>query len=89
MVSLTTYAPRSVARQVLLLISQRTTIPVKRLRRRFHLSRELYLDLLDIVDIIRELEHRFHIHIPDEVPLITIGDLVDYVVAETWSHIRR
>jgi|GEM_PF-688718 len=89
MVSLTTSAPRSVPQQVLLLISQRKTIPVKRLRLRFHLSRELYFDLLDIVDIILELEHRFHIHIPDEVPFITVGDLVNYVVAETWGHIRR
>ena len=88
MVSLTTSAPRTIAQQVLLLISQRKTIPVKRLRRRFHLSRELYFDLLDIVDIILELEHRFHIHIPDEVPLITIGDLVDYVVTNTRSSIR-
>ena len=79
----------SIARQVLHIISQRTSIPVKRLRLNLHLSRELYFDLLDIVDIILDLEHSFHVHIPDEVPFVTIRDFVDYVAAHAGQLFRH
>lgn len=89
MISLTTAAPTALARQVRHLISQRKAIQVGRLRRTSHLMRELQFDLVDIVDIILAVESRFHLTIPDEVPLVTVGDLVDYVVAETLAPARR
>ncbi len=83
MASLTTSTPPSIARQVLYLIGERKAIRLGRLRRNLQLARELCFDLLDTVDIILELERSFHITIPDEVPFVTIGDFVDYVVAHT------
>jgi acyl carrier protein len=35
------------------------------------------------VDIILELEKSFHIVIPDEVKIDTVGDFVDYVSSHT------
>ncbi|UYZ64453.1 acyl carrier protein [Hymenobacter weizhouensis] len=82
-------APRSIRQQVLRVIGRRKRLQPHRLRLHFHLSRELCFDLLDVVDIILELESRFHITIPDEVPLVTVGDVVDYVAAATLGFIRR
>ena len=65
------------------LLSRRRAIRVRRLRRGSRLLQELGLDLLDLVDIILTLKSYFHITIPDEVPLLTVGDLVDFVGAET------
>ncbi|WP_310391780.1 acyl carrier protein [Hymenobacter sp.] len=73
----------SVARQVRRVISRRTTIQLPRLRRTSHLMRELHFDLLDLVHVILDLESCFHITIPDEVPLLTVGDVVDFVSTET------
>ena len=36
-------------------------------------------DVLDVVDIILEVEKRFHITIPDEVPLESADDLVQFL----------
>lgn len=37
------------------------------------------LDLLDLFEYLLDLESCFHIPIPDEVPLFTIGDLLNYL----------
>lgn len=82
-------APRSIRQQVLRIIGQRKHFRPRRLRLHFQLSRELCFDLLDLVDTILELERRFHITIPDDVPFVTVGDVVDYVTAATLDFIRR
>jgi acyl carrier protein len=84
MISSTTPASKSIQQQVLRIISKRKSIKPQRLRIGSNLSRELGFDTVDVVDIIIELERNFHITIPDEVPLATVGDLVSYVV----SHAR-
>lgn len=70
-----------VRQQVLRIIGRRAPVR-QRLQRNLHLVRELYFDLLDIVNVILDLERCFHISIPDEVPFVTVGDFVDYVAAE-------
>ncbi|OKL41032.1 acyl carrier protein [Pontibacter flavimaris] len=40
-------------------------------------------DTVDVVDIILELEKNFKITIPDEVPIDTVGDFVDFVATHT------
>ncbi|MBD2713826.1 hypothetical protein KBK19_02115 [Microvirga sp. STR05] len=77
----TTSAPKSIQQQVLRIISKRKAIKSKRLRISSSLSRELGFDTVDVVDIILELERNFHITIPDEVPLATVGDFVSYVAS--------
>ncbi|KUG06237.1 acyl carrier protein [Solirubrum puertoriconensis] len=77
----TTAAPASIEQQVLRIISKRKAIKPSRLRVSSNLSRELGFDTVDVVDIILELERRFHITIPDEVPLNTVRDFVRYVAA--------
>lgn len=38
---------------------------------------------MDLVDIILELEKSFSITIPDEVPIDTVGDFINYVAMHT------
>lgn len=83
MVISTTTAPKSIQQQVLRIISKRKAIKARRLRIGTDLSREFGFDTVDVVDIILELERNFHITIPDEVPLATVGDFVKYVVSHT------
>lgn len=78
---LSTPAPADVAQQVRLLISRRKRVRMSRLRVVTQLTSELHFDLVDVVDIILEVERYFHLTIPDEVPLHTVGDLVTYVRA--------
>jgi acyl carrier protein len=80
--------PKPLAWQVRQLISRRKAIRLRRLHLDSRLWPELGLDLLDLVDIILTLESYFHITIPDEVPLLTVGDLVDFVGEET-RHLLR
>ena len=79
----TTTAPKSIAQQVLRIISKRKAIKPARLRVTSRLDRELGFDTVDVVDIILELERSFHITIPDEVPLSTVSDFVNYVASHT------
>ena len=83
MISSTTSVPKSIEQQVLRIISKRKAIKPRRLRIGSDLSRELGFDTVDVVDIILELERNFHITIPDEVPLATVGDFVTYVASHT------
>ncbi len=77
--SSTAHEPAKLTWQVRHLISQRKRVQMRRLRPTAHLSRELHFDLVDVVDIILAVEQFFHLTIPDEVPLATVGDLVQYV----------
>ena len=79
-------ASAAIKQQVLRIISKRKAIKAARLRVGSSLSRELGFDTLDVVDIILELERSFHITIPDEVPLSTVGDFVNYVSMHTHEH---
>ena len=71
----------AVAQQVLRVIRQRKAIRPGRLRLHSSLGQELGFDTVDIVDIILELERRFSITIPDEVPLVHVDDFVRFVTA--------
>jgi acyl carrier protein len=79
-VSTTTAAPAaSIEQQVFRIISKRKAIRASRVRKTASLARDLRFDTVDVVDIILALESQFHITIPDEVPLYTVGDFVQYV----------
>ena len=83
MIPSSTSIPSTIEQQVLRIISKRKAIKPRRLRIGSNLSRELGFDTVDVVDIILELERNFHIIIPDEVPLATVGDFVTYVASHT------
>lgn len=78
-VSTTTAHPASIEQQVFRIISKRKAIRASRVRKTASLARDLRFETLDVVDIILALENQFHITIPDEVPLNTVGDFVRYV----------
>ncbi len=40
------------------------------------------LDQVDLVNLILAVEKKYHIYIPDEVPLETVTDLVHYVYSK-------
>ncbi|MBA9079640.1 MULTISPECIES: acyl carrier protein [Rufibacter] len=73
----------SITREVVKIISKTKEIKPSRLRVSSNLSKEFGFDTVDVVDIILELEKSFQIVIPDEVPLNTVGDFVDFVSAHT------
>ena len=82
---MTTLLASDIEIQVKKIISKTKEIKPSRLRTSANLSREFGFDTVDLVDIILELEKNFKIIIPDEVPLTTVGDFVNYVS----SHTRR
>ncbi|MET4076514.1 acyl carrier protein [Hymenobacter sp. UYCo722] len=65
--------------QVRHLISRRKRVGLRQLRATTSLAHELHFDLVDVVDVILEVERFFHLTIPDEVPVHTVGDLMRYV----------
>jgi len=82
MYTVTTTAPvatASIEQQVFRIISKRKAIRASRVRKTASLARDLRFDTVDVVDIILALENQFHIIIPDEVPLFTVGDFVRFV----------
>ena len=69
----------SIQAQVVYIIQKLTKIPVSKLTPSAHLYQELGLDALQVVEIIWSLEKRFHLEIPDAVPLHTVGDFIHFV----------
>ncbi|RNI21884.1 acyl carrier protein [Rufibacter latericius] len=76
-------ATPSVSQEVLNIISKVGEIKPSRLRTSSNLNKEFDFDTLDVVNIIWELEKSFKIVIPDEVPLNTVGDFVEFVSTQT------
>ena len=69
----------AIAREVMRIIVRRKRVRPERIRPRTRLQEELHFDPIDLVDVILDLEKRYHLTIPDEVPLRTVGDFVKYV----------
>jgi len=72
-----------ITHEVIKIISKAKALKPSRLRVHSNLSQDLGFDNLDVVDIILEVEKNFKITIPDEVPLRTVGDFVQYVTSHT------
>jgi len=70
----------AIAHEVMRIIARNKRVAPERLRPRTRLHEELHLDDLDVVNVILAVEKRFHVTIPDEVPLMTVGDFVEFVV---------
>ncbi|WP_181303985.1 acyl carrier protein [Rufibacter sp. XAAS-G3-1] len=75
--------PPSVTQKVVKIISKVKSIQPSRLRISTDLSKEFGFDTVDLVSTIWELEKSFKIEIPDEVPLNTVGDFVEFVSYQT------
>ncbi|GEO06263.1 hypothetical protein AAE02nite_39270 [Adhaeribacter aerolatus] len=43
---------------------------------------QLGFDLVDLIDIILAVEHKFEVTIPDEVPLNSVDDFVSFIKGE-------
>ena len=72
-----------IASEVIRIISKTKSVKPSRLREHSDLTRDFGFDNLDVVDVILEVEKKFQITIPDEVPLSTVGDFVRYVSSHT------
>ena len=70
---------KAIEQEVIRIISRTTKVKPSRLQSDVDLEQKLGFDTLDVVDIILALEKSFHIVIPDEVPINTVGDFVTYV----------
>ncbi|UOQ68037.1 acyl carrier protein [Hymenobacter volaticus] len=86
MISIKTFASKSIIQLTLRLVSQYKTADFKQLSLNLQPSRETGLDLLDFIDCLLDLEDCFHVPVPDELPLFTIGDLLNYLA--TSLHLR-
>jgi acyl carrier protein len=80
-----THTTPNIESEVIKIISKTKEIRPARLHPSANLSREFGFDTVDVVDIILELERNFQIVIPDEVPLHTVGDFVEYVSSHTLA----
>jgi acyl carrier protein len=78
---LTESADVDLLQQVRRIISQLKGIARRQLHATTDLLCEFGLEALDMVDIILAVERYFQLTIPDEVPLRTPGDFVQYVRA--------
>ena len=74
---------KKIEKEVVRIISKTKKIQPARLQPDSDLEKSFGFDTVDVVDIILELEKNFHITIPDEVPIYTVGDFVDYVATHT------
>ncbi|QCR23810.1 acyl carrier protein [Pontibacter sp. SGAir0037] len=74
---------KAIEKEVIRIISRTKEIKPTRLQAEARLSQDFGFDTLDLVDIILELEKNFGITIPDEVPINTVGDFIDYVASNT------
>jgi acyl carrier protein len=74
---------KAIEREVIRIISKAKEIRPARLQANARLEKDFGFDTVDLVDIILELEKNFDIVIPDEVPINTVGDFVDFVASHT------
>ncbi|NEM96100.1 acyl carrier protein [Pontibacter burrus] len=74
---------KAIEQEVIRIISRTKKVKPSRLQSDVSLEQKLGFDTLDVVDIILALEKNFHIVIPDEVPINTVGDFVTYVADHT------
>jgi acyl carrier protein len=65
--------------QVTHVIHNRTKLPAFKLVPTAYLNQDLGLDALQVVEIIWALEKRFQVEIPDDVPLLTVGDFISFL----------
>ncbi|TXK47415.1 acyl carrier protein [Pontibacter qinzhouensis] len=74
---------KTIEKEVVKIISKTKHIRPARVRAKANLSQDFGFDPIDVVDIILELEKNFHITIPDEVPIDTVGDFINYLTTHT------
>jgi acyl carrier protein len=72
----------AIEKEVIRIISKTKEINADRLQTN-RLLQDFGFDTVDLVDIILEIEKNFQITIPDEVPIDTIGDFIDFVATHT------
>lgn len=76
---------RTIEKEIVKIISKKKVISPSRLRANSNLSHDFGFDTGDLVDIILELEKNFQIVIPDEVPINTVGDFVNFVTRQKMA----
>lgn len=69
---------QAIHNEVMNIITSVTNLKTTELQKDQDLAR-LGLDILDVVDIILEVEKTYQLTIPDEVPVYTVDDFVNYV----------
>ncbi|MCX2742010.1 acyl carrier protein [Pontibacter anaerobius] len=72
----------AIEKEVIRIISKTKEIKAERLWTD-RMLQDFGFDTVDVVDIILALEKSFKITIPDEVPIDTVGDFVDFVATHT------
>ncbi|MEJ8757257.1 acyl carrier protein [Pontibacter sp. H259] len=73
---------QAIQNEVLNIITSVTKLKPTQLQHDHDLAR-LGLDILDVVDIILEVEKTYQLTIPDEVPVYTVDDFVNYVYVQS------
>jgi len=73
--------PLAIKSEVLHIITSLKNVHPKRLLKAKDLS-ELGFDILDVVDIILAVEKTYQLTIPDEVPVYSVDDFVNYIYSQ-------
>jgi len=74
--------PSSIKNEVLHIITSLKNVHPNRLLKAKDLS-ELGFDILDVVDIILAVEQAYQLTIPDEVPVYSVDDFVNYIYSQS------
>jgi acyl carrier protein len=74
--------PKAIQDNVVRLIASVTNITPDQLIEVRDLTR-LGLDIIDVVDIILKVEETYHITIPDEVPVYTVDDFINFIYVQS------
>lgn len=75
---------QAIQNELVSIITSVTKINPNRLLRVRDLT-TLGLDIIDVVEIILKVEKAYHLTIPDEVPVYTLDDFVNYVHTHTMK----
>lgn len=78
------FSTQSIRQEVVNIISSLKRISPEKLIEVNDLT-ELNFDILDVVDIIFEVEKAYSIYIPDDVPVYTVDDFVDFIYKQNLN----
>ncbi|MFD2515357.1 acyl carrier protein [Pontibacter locisalis] len=80
----TNLSAQSIRQEVVHLISSLKRISPEKLNEVNDLT-ELNFDILDVVDVILEIERTYNVYIPDDVPVYTVDDFVDFIFKQNLN----
>ena len=81
----TTWTPEEIESKVAQIIAEQLDVDRQKVKREAALFVDLPMDSLDAIEVSMNCEEAFDIDVPEDASFRTVGDIIDYIVAETSS----